>query len=657
MLKKLLATLTVGLLAAGCSDDLPDIPPPGDLDPTIHQIAFTGDLQAAGNQSVAVIGSIEGLTRIGFHYEWEQIDGPPVIIANTRGSVLAFDMPETDSVSFRLTVSDANGDSVSSELTLTPEGVYDGAYIRRDHEVVESNAVSVRLSRDHALTHVLDRNPEFTEDDAHTYLNENARFIQWRQVDGPPVEFDSDNPERILFTAPLTDGDTTLVFEVTETIDAIPYSDQIYVHVNDDPIITQASQTVVALVHAYRPNTQWSGALEECVYSQIVYNIQLCNRDRLPLLGQSSATGVPTIEEVLERVVVSHDWMGERFEEFLRTRDPNGDYLQLFRSITSVVLSYDVRPSFYSAYTGAIYIDPRYIWLLPEERDTLNEAPDYRSAFGGELQFMMLWRYVKDDEYAYTGASSYRRIERTWDDYGYMFARLLYHELAHATDYFPPSVQADMTGDTYAEAYDDRVDNLISDSLTEMFPLTSQEMFGLALVQYRGEEASEAQAGYQPEDIAGFFAPDVSTEFYSYNTEREDLAMVFEEVMMNYRFGILRDVAITNKPEVLSASTVIVSWGQRGRVGDPLVMDRAAFTVEQLMPTLNGQEVVGALAEPWSMRAGESWGDNLISVPPDPPMVAPRAHGHHNHQLLLEQTLDMNALRDQHLYLHTGFPH
>lgn len=653
-MKNLLATLAAGTLAAstlwaGCSG--PEKPPPGDLDPLLDEITLTGDLQVQEGQSVAVIGYIEGLSRLGFQYRWEQLSGPTVIIANDHGAVLAFDMP-AESVAFRLTVVDGEGDSLSAELTLTPEGVYDGAYLRRDHEVIEGNDVSLRLGRDHALARIMADDPSLTEDDAHDQLNETERFIEWRQIDGPMVEFDGDNPERILFTAPRVDADTVLVFEVTETMNSVPYSDQVYVYVNDDPLVVEDNQTVVSMVHAYRPDSPWREAVEECVYSQYVYTISLCERSRLPLLGQSSATGVPTIEEVLDRVVVSHAWMGARFEEFLRTRDPTGDYLQLFTSVTAVVLSYDVRPSFYSGYTGAIYIDPRYLWLLPEERDTLNEAPDYRSAYGGELQFLALWRYVENDEYAYRSTSSYKRVERTWDDYGNMFARLLYHELAHATDYFPPSVQGDMTGTTYADAYEERQGNLISDTLTELHPLTSEEMFDLAQVQYRGEDASEAQAGYSPGDVAGFFAPDLSSDFYSYNTRREDLAMIFEEVMMNYRFGILRDVAITNRPEILTGETVMVSWGQRGRVADPLLAERVALTVSQLMPNLNGQEVVSELVEPWLMRPGESWSANLVSMPPGMPegmAVAPRA----SRDAALH-TLELDARRAQHLEWHLG---
>lgn len=653
MTQKLLVTLAASALLFGCGEDGSQLPPAGDIDPAVDEIAFMGDLAVAGKQSVAVIGYIDNVSRVGLHFQWEQVTGPPVIMANNRGSVLAFDMPETESVSFRLTVSDVEGDSISGVVELNPEGIHDGAFVRRDHEVIEGNDVSVRLSRDHALAHIMAANPGFTEDDAHAQLNDDAtpRFIEWRQVDGPLVEYDDSNPERILFTAPIVDRDTVLTFEVTETMDSLTYSDRVHVYVDEDPLVVDPDQPIAGLVHAYRPDSPWRDAVEECVYSQVVMTVALCPRERLPLLGQSSATGVPTVEEVLDRVVVSHDWMGVRFEEFLRTRDPDGDFRRLLSSVSAVVLSYDVRPSFYSGATAAIYIDPRYVWLLPEERDTLNEAPDYRSAFGADLQFYVLWRYVKDDDYAYSSVSSYRRAERTWDDAGYSFARLMFHELAHATDYFPPSVHDSMTGETYADAYNERQGNLISDQLFELYPLTSVEMYGLALVQFRGLDADEVQAAYGPDDVAGFFAPDLATEFYAYNTVREDLAMVFEEVMMTYRHGIQRDIAITDRPEMPTADTVMVSWGQRGRVADPALADRVAFTIDEILPALDGQEVVGGIPAPWAMRPGESWAANLVSDP-EGMMLAPPAVV----QQASERPLALDLQRDDHLHLHRAFP-
>ena len=139
----------------------------------------------------------------------------------------------------------------------------------------------------------------------------------------------------------------------------------------------------------------------------------------------------------MNRVIVSHQWMGDQFKKFLENYDTNDDFKNLLRATTAVVISYDVRPSFYSPTLGAIYLDPDDLWETPAQRDTINQAPDYRAGFGAELQFEMPWRYVKDNAYAYYSYPLRYRLSRSLDDSEYSFASLLYHELAHANDFFP----------------------------------------------------------------------------------------------------------------------------------------------------------------------------------------------------------------------------
>ena len=110
---------------------------------------------------------------------------------------------------------------------------------------------------------------------------------------------------------------------------------------------------------------------------------------------------LPTVDDIMKKVIVSHDWMGSQFEKFLQDYDEFDDFKNLLRAVTAVVISYDIRPSFYNPTTGAIYLDPDDLWETPAQRDTINSAPDYRSGFGSELQFEMPWRYVKDNDYAY----------------------------------------------------------------------------------------------------------------------------------------------------------------------------------------------------------------------------------------------------------------
>jgi hypothetical protein len=109
-------------------------------------------------------------------------------------------------------------------------------------------------------------------------------------------------------------------------------------------------------------DSPYANQLRDCVFSNT--RSESCTLGTLPLLGMDTRN--PTIDDVMDRVLVSHEWMGTRFRDLLEALPD--DMLLLMRGVTAVVISSDVRPSFYWTRTGAIYLDPDYIWLTPEER-------------------------------------------------------------------------------------------------------------------------------------------------------------------------------------------------------------------------------------------------------------------------------------------------
>jgi len=192
----------------------------------------------------------------------------------------------------------------------------------------------------------------------------------------------------------------------------------------------------------------------------------------------------------------------------------------------------------------------------------------------------------------------------------------MYHELAHANDFFP-------SNEWYVHTSDQRVldaavsTNFESDELAISLPLASQEMRNLGQVSFAGETANQTQKNYLPADIKGFFSPDRASDFYAYSSLREDYAMLFEELMMQNRFAVLRDVAITNQPvgENISASDYIVTWGQRGRIGDEKLRARVLFSASRVLPEFDSQGAMDLVSTPIVMVEGDSWIDNLAISP------------------------------------------
>lgn len=370
------------------------------------------------------------------------------------------------------------------------------------------------------------------------------------------------------------------------------------------------------------PNARYASKLSQCVWASP--RSAPCTFALLPTLYQE-ARGTPTVDQVMGRVAVSHAWQAQRFRELLEQMPV--DMLRLFRPVTAIIISNDVRPSFYWVYTGAIHLDPATIWLTPTERATLDTTPDFRSGFGADLQFTMPWRYVKDDAYAYRSNPAVGD-SRTLLEVTYALSRLLFHELGHANDFTPPAAlpYLDEFDSVYAASLYNNTPGLqfpqppqfrlVSTRLYwDYWPLQSNEMFGLAGVRFLGDPSTVTERGYSPSDVAGYFASDGASDHYNYSAWAEDAAMLLEELLAYRHFGMERDVAVTNLPTMPSPTSAdyYVAWGQRGRIRDPAVKDRALYVAQRLLPESYAslQAWAATLPNPQPMLVGASWIDNL----------------------------------------------
>ncbi len=521
---------------------------------------------------------------------WVQLSGPSVELFAANSKVLSFTIPNAGEYRFEVSYR-ANGIQKEDTVSFSAATGSPSLVARLGHSVIEGNNVSLRA-----------------------FIGDNVieDSITWDKISGPSISLDNNNqdPQLLIFESPLVTEDSLIRFEVTaQTSSGQIVSDTVAVLIEnaaDIPInAIFDGDDVVAKVYSYKADSPYKEVLTNCVYSNQFSSS--CLLGTLPELAQDSNGETPTIEQVMNRVVVSHDWMGERFEQYLKTFDEHDDFKNLLRATTAIVLSYDIRPSFYWGLTGAIYLDPSDLWLTPEERDTINEAPDYRSSFGSDLQFLIPYRYVKDNEYVSFFYPPNDRFSRQLSDIKYDLANLLYHELGHANDYFPWD-----EWNTYPDNY--RFDQAvvaspqISSDLSNLYPLNSQEMTDLAATRFLGEDITETQKNYSPDDVAVFYQNDHANDFYNYTTEREDLSMLFEELMMYTRYGISRDTA------VLDEDNLIVSWGQRGRVGQSDITPRSAYVASRVLPEYD-LELTKTLPVPISMTRGLDWWDNLPISP------------------------------------------
>lgn len=364
-------------------------------------------------------------------------------------------------------------------------------------------------------------------------------------------------------------------------------------------------------LHPYQQSSD-SAVLKKCVKATAAFS---CTLLELPFIGQKTKT--PSEKDILNRVIVSHNWMGDRFKKIL-AKLPD-DIKLLLRSVTAIVIDDDIRPSFYTINTGAIYLDPASFWLTNSEKDDIGKETDFRSSFGNDLSFLEFWVYTKNYQRAYgtNKGTLYNTIERTLDDITLPLAHLLYHELAHANDFAPfDDIQGfDKTDNIYNTLFR-HLDNghVLAKKLNQDTPLNSATLASLAKVRFRGETATAEQKQLAADYIGALFSADGAVVHYSYNSIYEDVANLFATAMMKYHYNINIDHAFIYPTNMTPAkcSDYIVGWGTRNRMANPLVINRTKYVVEHILPQNNWQHFFQFnIGIETPKVAGKDWCQNL----------------------------------------------
>ncbi|MCK5901697.1 MAG: DUF5011 domain-containing protein [Cocleimonas sp.] len=336
-------------------------------------------------------------------------------------------------------------------------------------------------------------------------------------------------------------------------------------------------------LHPYQ-QSDYSDQLKGCVSATAVFS---CTLLKLPFIGQKSSR--PSEKEIMDRVIVSHQWMGDRFKQVL-AKLPE-DIKLLLRSVTAIVIDDDIRPAYYWIGTGAIYLDPDFFWLTNKEKENIAKDEDKRAAYGNGLAFMEWWLLTKNHRGAYNDndGTLYNQIERQLTHIIMPVAELLYHELAHANDFAPYNAMAnlDKTSSIYnvLYAFADSRKNL-SSGLWRYSPLHSKRLSDLAKVRFKGNKASSEQKNMKADYVGALFSADSAVVHYSYNSPFEDFSNLFTASMMKYHYDLEIDHAFINKvnKEETQCTDYLVGWGTRNRIANALVRPRARYVVNSVFP-------------------------------------------------------------------------
>ncbi|WP_318468121.1 hypothetical protein [Photobacterium leiognathi] len=309
-----------------------------------------------------------------------------------------------------------------------------------------------------------------------------------------------------------------------------------------------------------------------------------CLLEQFPPLGVEKNTPL-MISDIEQRLFVSHPWMAESFLSVLSTLPSS--LLPLFRSVSAIVIADDIRPSFYSANTATIYIDPRYLWRDEEEWLTILPKDDFRDQFQANVSFLAVRQNVDSAGIPVQWISdifSARNTTRTIEQLQPALFRLLVHELAHANDLLPPSVLSSLS--PKRTIYQNiTATTPLNQSLYEQLPLQDALLFNMADVLYQGASPSDAVSELTAAQAGAHFETEGASDLYSYSNRREDLAMLFQSYMMHEHWGLQDQFLFLSQNEQMTegCERYSVEWGQTGRMFAPLVYERMILVAEALL--------------------------------------------------------------------------
>jgi hypothetical protein len=606
-----LALLVTACGGGGGSSSTPPPPPPPSCGIQIVADTTVAAGKTAGAAALSCGAPLNSIT-------WSQVSGPTVSLPASGNPTVAVETSVPGTIRLKADAVLADGSAASATTDIVVGAAPTGSYVtvRVDHSLRPGTDSSVRAW------------PVLVGGD--TVSN-----ITWTQISGPTavMTLDPDDKSLMMFKAPASSKDATLTFRATMTAGGKVDTDDVIISLDRQAAApTDAIFDITARVHPDLKTGAHASVLARCSYDVSLYftsssKQSLCSLGTLGLLQTEAAAqgGVPTVEQIMARVLVSHDFLGANFENFLRNQDVNGDFRHMLAAVTTIVIGSHVRPSFYHPVTGAIYLDANQLWLTAEERDVVTEVPDYRLGYDDALNFTGLGRMVKNNVKQNQYYPSTERVTRQPADLVNQLGRLLYHELSHAGDFSPVGTGSSCATISTALSMWENIypcynKNLPSDRLAQTYPLTSAPMLGLGQVMYRGATATALQKSYTAAQVGSFFGGDVANDDYAYSlyksdtetdNSREDLAMLMEEFMMSYRHGVQYDVGYSNKWVVGYSDDLVVAWGQRGRIGSTNIKPRVKLVLARVAPWIS-QSAVDGLPAPIQFVPGTTWGGSLV---------------------------------------------
>ena len=341
-----------------------------------------------------------------------------------------------------------------------------------------------------------------------------------------------------------------------------------------------------------------------------------CSLAKLDFLHQLSAP--PSYDDIFDRLIVTEFWMAENFKTLLKLLPK--DIRQLFASVTAVIIHPKVPMGFFFPATGAMYLSPEYLWLTTEQKEKIDawKKADNYCHHASLFNFNFLTRYVNNGtvifydmndimQQAWQAPDSNDTNPRGPENAKLSVASLLYHELAHARDYFPEDVLISRGHFALPDYLRDANGGAVTSALYTAYPLLDYTgiLSKLSETLYKRQPIDSQLINLPLSYITTAFEQDFSTDVYSFSNKTEDMALLFEEFMMKYHFNLDREIAFVQQlqPESTTCSNLFFQFKAVNRHLDDAILERVSLVSRLMLPEYDFRDYFQNPPE----KASSSW--------------------------------------------------
>lgn len=376
--------------------------------------------------------------------------------------------------------------------------------------------------------------------------------------------------------------------------------------------------------YVYQSTSFYREVLRDCYIADLE---NACDLDTLPFIGMSAFN--PSVDSIMARTIVTHDWMGLRFSQFL-ARLPE-EALEFFKPVTVIYIGSDIIFNSFDATQGKLEIAGDGLWLTFGEKSTAFftfEPTDTGTDTGTDneptptardgLQFRVAGRLMQDDIWL---SSKGFQDERQFEDIFPFFAYSIYRNAAFAFDRLgvPSSSNTALSEtpfDVFARSDFPLLDGMVNNPA---FTNTASGLFRYAELYYGDiNDATIAEQQATASFIGNLFAIDGRLELFSYFSVNADFMDLFAAGMMRYKHGVHVDFAVLEPND--NACDRQIAYGVSNRAASLTVVPRLRYVMEAILgqSTELSEFFDAGLGVAEDLPAGVSWCDSV----PDPVSAA-----------------------------------